>query len=204
MGLIHTASRRERALWLSANVLPHEPVLRRWLLSRRLPGVDVDDVIQETYTRIIQAENLQAIRNPKAYFFQAAWSVLLNCVRREKVVALQALSDMEYLSLEADSPTPEQQVVDRDELRRLAEAIAALPPKVGEVFRLRRVHGLSQKQAAAFLDLAESTIEKHMHRSLLLLSKSFAHGGYPAADVSSSLDKDVSPVHGRSQRNRGR
>jgi RNA polymerase sigma-70 factor (ECF subfamily) len=196
--------RRERARWLSANVLPHEPALRRWLLSRRLPGVDIDDVVQETYTRLIQIESLQDVRNPKAYFFQAAWSVLLNMVRREKVIALQAMADIDCLGVEADLPSPEQQAADRDELQRLAEAIASLPAKAGEVFRLRRVHGLSQKQVATRLGLAESTVEKHMHRGLVLLLEGFMRGGYPAAQVSYSADKDMKPVDGQAHRKRGR
>jgi RNA polymerase sigma-70 factor (ECF subfamily) len=196
--------RRERARWLSTHVLPHEPALRRWLLSRRLPGVDVDDVVQETYTRLIQVESLQDVRNPKAYFFQSAWSVLLNMVRREKVVALQAMADIDGLGVQADLPSPEQEAADRDELQRLAEAIAALPAKAGEVFRLRRVHGLSQKQVASRLGLAESTVEKHMHRGLVLLLEGFMRGGYPAAQVSYSADKDIKPVHGQAHRKRGR
>ena len=38
----------ERAIWLGRQVLPHEPSLRAWLSRRRLGGLDVDDIIQET------------------------------------------------------------------------------------------------------------------------------------------------------------
>ena len=43
----------ERAIWLGRHVLPHEPALRAWLRRRRLGGLEIDDIIQETYTRLV-------------------------------------------------------------------------------------------------------------------------------------------------------
>ncbi len=166
--------------------------------------MEIDDVIQETYCRLIQAESLDGVQNPKAYMFQAAWSVLVSHVRRERVVTLQALSDMDQLALKADHPSPEQHAMDRDELLRLAEAIAALPGKIGDVFRLRRVHGLSQREVARQLGLSESTVEKHMRRGFSLLLVRFTHSGYPAPDASSKANKDTRPGHGQGERKRDR
>jgi DNA-directed RNA polymerase specialized sigma24 family protein len=51
----------ERAIWLGRQVLPHEPALRAWLRRRRLGGLDVDDIIQETYSRLMTAESVQHV-----------------------------------------------------------------------------------------------------------------------------------------------
>jgi len=194
----------ERAHWLARNALPYENALRGWLSSRRLPGLEIDDVIQETYARLIQAKDLDAVRNPKAYMFQTAWSVLVTQVRRERVIAMQTLVDVDQLALEADTPGPEQQVTDWDERLRLAEALAALPGKVGQVLRLRRVHGLSQKQVASHLGLAESTVEKHMHRGFLLLLEYFTHGGNRTAGSSKMPDEQFRTGNGERNRKRDR
>lgn len=188
----------ERARWLVRNALPYEPALRVWLSSRRLPGVEIDDVIQETYARLIRAEALAEIRNPKAYMFQTAWSVIVTQMRRERVVSMQALAELDEMALTADQPSPEQEAADRQELLRLAEAIATLPGKVRDVFKLRRVDGLSQKEVARRLGLSESTVEKHLRRGYLLLLKRFAHGGLAAPRASRLTDsrQDVGLGHG--------
>jgi len=44
-----TLAAHERAIWLARNALPHEPALRAWLARRPLAGLEVDDIVQETY-----------------------------------------------------------------------------------------------------------------------------------------------------------
>src|SRR5579883_2551060 len=160
----------ERAIWLGRHVLPHEPALRAWLRRRRLEGLEIDDVIQETYTRLIAAESVAHIRDAKNYAFQIAGSVV---------------ADLDHLDMSAQEPSPERQVMDREELHRLAQAIARLPGRVRDVFTLRRVYGLSQREVAEKLDIAESTVEKHMARGFLLMLAEFGHGGKDLGRTSS-------------------
>jgi len=164
--------------------MPHEPALRAWLQNRRLAGLEVDDIVQETYARLIAVESVAGIRNPKTYAFQAAYSVLMTHVRRSRVVAFQTVSDIDQLGASADEPSPEHRVADRDELQHLGEAIASLPARVRDVFTLRRVEGLSQREVAQRLGISESTVEKHMSRGLYLLTALFTRGGNQTAGAS--------------------
>jgi RNA polymerase sigma-70 factor (ECF subfamily) len=177
----------ERAIWLGRHVLPHEPALRAWLRRRRLGGLDVDDIIQETYTRLVAAESVNHVHDAKSYTFQIAGSVVIDHLRRMKVVSIASVPDFDYLEVVSDDPSPERQVIDRDELHRLAGMIARLPGKVRDVFTLRRVYGLSQREVASRLGLAESTVEKHMSRGFLLVLDQFAHGGNQLSHPSSSM-----------------
>ena len=175
----------ERAIWLGRNVLPHEPALRAWLRRRRLEGLEIDDVIQETYTRLIGADSVAHIRDAKSYAFQIAGSVVVDHLRRLKVVSFASVSDLDQLDMPSDEPSPERQVIDREELHRLAQFIAALPVRVRDVFTLRRVYGLSQREVADRLGIAESTVEKHMARGFLLMLEQLGHGGNDPAQASS-------------------
>lgn len=189
----------ERALWLARHVLPHEPALRAWLHGRQPPGLEVDDIVQETYARLIQTESIEQIRNIRTYTFQTAYSVIASHLRRTKVVSFQTVSDMEALGLSAADPTPEQLTIGRDELQRLAEAIAALPGKVREVFVLRRIEELPQRQVAERLGLSESTVEKHMARGFLLLMDRFGRGGNPPAGASRVAGTEANKTDGQAK-----
>jgi len=166
----------ERALWLSRHVLKHEPALRAWLGRRRIAGLEVDDIVQETYARLIAVDQVAGIGNVKTYMFQTAYSVLVSHVRRAKIVSFEAVADLEQLESTRDV-SPEDQVIDRDELNRLARAIAVLPGKIRDVFVLRRINGLSQREVARELGLSESTVEKHMSRSIYLLMNLISNSG---------------------------
>ncbi len=147
--------------------------------------------MQETYARLVGLDTVAHVRNGKTYMFQVAHSILLTHVRRAKVVGIQTFADMDELGAAADEASPEQQVMARDELGRLASAIAALPPKAGEVFKLRRVSGLSQQEVAAHLGISESTVEKHMSRAYHRLMDLFGYGGKPVAGASKGSAEEL-------------
>lgn len=187
----------ERRRWFLRSILPHEPSLRAWLATRRLPGLDVEDVIQETYSLLAARERFDDILHPKAYLFQMARSLVVRHLRRSKIVAFQALEDIEEDVLFDGGPSPEQVAVDRDALRRLAEAIAGLPPQAQRALILRRVHELSQREIAAAMGLSENTVEKHIARALRLLIAWRAGGGITPPQVSTSMTANTGAPHGR-------
>ena len=151
---------QEKTRWFLNQVLPHEPGLRAWLGRKRNSGIDVDDVIQETYTVLAARESVDDIRNPRAYLFQVAHSIVVRHIRRASVVSIQAAEDLEGFDPADDAVSPEQTLIDRDELRRLAEAIAAMPGQTRQAFILRRVHGHTQREIANRMRLSESTVRK--------------------------------------------
>jgi len=189
----------EKTRWFMTRVLPHEPALRAWLGRKRGTGIDVDDVIQETYAVLAARETVQDIRHPRAYLFQIAHSIVVRHVRRARVVSIQAAEDLEGFDPADDAASPEQVAIDRDELRGLALAIAAMPGQMREAFVLRRVHGLSQREIAARMRLSESTVEKHIARGVRFLIDWFGHGGKTASQTSRVMDSEMNALHGRAR-----
>lgn len=155
----------DRALWLARAICPHEPALRRWL-GRRTLSVDIDDIVQEAYARLAVLPGVDHIHNPRAYFFRTAFAILVNEVRRAQIVPIDAVAELDRLEVESLAPTPDREAEGRQELRLLAEAIAQLPPRCREVFVARKVQGLSQRETAQHLGIAESTVEKHIAAGL--------------------------------------
>lgn len=188
-----------RAHWLARHVLPHEASLRAWLRrSRELP-MEVDDLIQEAYAVLAGLDSVEHITNPRAYFFQTARSIALQQLRRDRIVSIEAIADIEDIAEASYAASTEDQVAGREELRRLADAIAALPPQCGEVFRLRKIEGLSQRDVARHMGLAESTVEKHMGKAIRILMDVFGRGGKSAVRASRPAVELDDNGHGHGQ-----
>ena len=183
MGLVS----KERAVWLAQWILPHEPALRAWL-SRRAGGLDIDDIVQETYAILAGLAAVDHIRNPRNYMFEVAKSVVRQGLRRSPVIAFEALAEADGPQAPSNEPSPETIAADRQELGRVAALIAALPPKCRQVFILRKLHGLSQKEIAGRLNLAESTVEKHVGKALAILTAQIGRGG--TRRLESSTDRE--------------
>lgn len=179
-----SAEPNPRWRWLASQILPHEPALRAWLRRMKELPFEADDLVQEAYAVLAQLDSVEHIHNPKAYLFQTAHSIALQQLRRDRVVSIVAIADVDELQLGTEAPGPEQQVASRQELQRVADAIEALPTQCGEVFRLRKVEGLSQREVAGRMGLAESTVEKHMGRAIRTLMDHFGRGGRWASRAS--------------------
>lgn len=162
----------ERARWLAARVLPHEPALRAWLSRRLGAGLEADDVVQEAYAVLVGLDDVSHVRDPRAYFFATARSVVLQHVRRSRIVAIEAVAEIDRLDIDHDERSPDQHALAGEELRRIATLIAALPARCREAFTLRKVQGLSQREIAARMKVSENTVEKHVGKGLRLLMRS--------------------------------
>ena len=185
-----TGLSRERALWLARTVLPLEPALRGWLSRHPVAGLEPDDVVQETYAILSSLESVEAIRNVRAYMFQTARSVMLQHLRRARIVPFESLNDVERSRPPIDAFTPERHVAGREALRHVRDLIDGLPKKCREVFTLRKVMGFSQKEIAQRMGISENTVEKHVGKAVRHLMTALADGGEPSAQAS----KDESPV----------
>lgn len=192
--------RDDRSLWLATHILPHEPALREWLGRLARLGPDrVDDLVQETYAVLATRPDVTGIHNPRAYAFQVARSILLQDLRRSRVVPIGSFADLDRLTPVADLPTPEQQAIGRDELIRVAEAIAAMPTQTRRAFHLRRVEGLSQRDVATAMGLSENTVEKHIMRGIRLLMQQFGRGGKASSDASMHCERGTASADTRSR-----
>ncbi|MGE0022032.1 MAG: RNA polymerase sigma factor [Hyphomicrobium sp.] len=69
----------------------------------------------------------------------------------------------------SNTPSPEQQVANRELGELLEEAVDALPEIYRAAFMLRDVEGLSTSETAACLDITEQTAKTRLHRARVLL-----------------------------------
>lgn len=157
--------------WVGSNIVPHEAALRARLRRMSIPEQEIGDIVHDAYVRIAQLDSVAHIRDGRAYLFQTAKSVVLQQLRRQKIVRIEAASEIELASLEDEEPDPERRASARQELERVRTIIAALPDLCREIFELRRIQGIPQREIAARLGVPEHTVEAQAVRGFKLIMK---------------------------------
>lgn len=164
-------SRPEIIAWVGRHILPHEAALRAWLRTSGTAPQDIDDIVQEAYCRLAALTSVGHIANGRAYLFQTARNVVLEQIRRSRVVRIDSMTEIEALSISDSEPSPEQVTGDRRELRRVQELIEGLPERCRRIFELRRIHGTPQRDVARLLGVTENVVEMQTVRGLRLILK---------------------------------
>jgi RNA polymerase sigma-70 factor (ECF subfamily) len=172
--------------WVGSEVLPHEADLRA-RLRRALPVEDVDDVIQEAYFRISRLDDVSHIRSGRAYLFTTAKMLVIERIRRSRVVSIEAVTEIDALPIFGEEPSPERIAGGRRELARVRRLIEALPDRCRKIFELRKIEGLSQREVAKQVGVAEYIVENDVTKGLKLILRAIAEGEQSAEQALLSL-----------------
>lgn len=151
---------------------------------------DVEDVIQESYCRLSALNDVSHIQSGRAYFFQTARRIVLDQMRRSKIVRIEAVSEIDALNVVLDEPSPERIASGRRELARVQGFIAALPDRCRRIFEMRKIHGYSQKEIAAELGVSETIVENDVSLGLRLILRAVAEeDGAPHESVRNKQER---------------
>jgi len=167
--------------WFAQAILPHEGALTGYLSRVWRNPADIPDLRQDIYVRIYESAARERPEHPKAFLFATARNMLADRLRRTRVVSIDYTQDLESLNVLVDEISPEQRLSARQELRRLANALDALPDACRNVIWLKRVEGLSQQEIARRLGMKEGTLESHLSRGVRMLAKMLFGGTRPNA-----------------------
>lgn len=183
--------------WVSANVIPFEATLRRKLQKHCATQDEVSDLMQEVYYRILRMESFDHVREPQGFLMQTAKNILKDRLRRDAIVSFEAVADLDDLDIADSAPSPERVALARAELKWVLGIVANLPARCRQVFRARRIYGLSQTETAISLGISENIVEKEMMKGFKLVSQmvsEVAVNGYASAG---DTDDGVNPAQQR-------
>ncbi|MEM8790972.1 MAG: RNA polymerase sigma factor [Pseudomonadota bacterium] len=144
--------------------LAHNHELHRFV-SRKLDCTDAAaEITQEAFLRLLErAPN--DLHNPRAYLYRIALNIVADVRdlrRRNRSVS----DEIAVRDASDDAPTAEHHVISREELLRLQQVIASLPPRQREVLELHKFAGLRYAEIAARLGISKNTVMVHMVRAL--------------------------------------
>ena len=150
-------------IWFVREVLPLEAALMRFLRHNWRDKSEIADLRQEVYTRICEAARRE-IPNPpaKPFVFAIARNLLADRIRRNQIVSIEAVADLEALDIAVDQPGPDRNTIARDQLRRVQAALDRLPPRCREAVVLKKIEGLSVREIALRMGIAENTVDAHL------------------------------------------
>lgn len=163
---------RLRLDWFKHAILPHEAALRNRMRRVMYQAQDVEDVVAEVMTRAYATSDFSRVSNGRSYLFQIARNLLIDQARRQKIITLEEIAD---LDLVADTLSAERMLQARDHLRKLATIVDSLPPQCRQVFLLRRVHDIPVKEIAEQMGLSVFTVDKHIAKATLKVMQAIGH-----------------------------
>ncbi len=163
------ASPTEEARWFAEQVQPHESALKSWLRARFPRLLEVDDVVQEAIFRIWRmkrnAPGDAGPKSSKAMLFAIARNTVIDAARRRQVVQMDAVADIEQLSV-LDHTDVVETVSTRQELEFLADALRDLPERCRQVITLTKIYGYTEREVAERLGISEHTVRTQVVRGM--------------------------------------
>jgi RNA polymerase sigma factor (sigma-70 family) len=160
----------ETRTFITSLVASHGVKLRRFLSLRVRNAVDVPDILQEVYLRMLRVPSVESIRSPEAYLFTVAQHVIQqHALRQSAAPPSVELSEM----LNSVRAVPDvDPVLDLDAqqcLQQLQDGLDQLSPKQRATFLLHRRDGLSFDEISERLGISLPMVRKNLMQALVRL-----------------------------------
>jgi len=144
-------------------VLNERQRLLRFLAARGA-GNEAEDVLHDLWQRVAGLPG-RPIADPVSYVFRAAEN-LMRDRRRSEISRAQRQYDWHDTSIaEHEEPRGERALIAREQLSQVDAALAALGPRVEQVFRRYRLEGVGQVVIARELGISLSSVEKDLQKA---------------------------------------
>ena len=136
-----------------------------------------DDLVQELYLKVAAVDPQTDVRSPAPLLYRMAANLLIDQARsaqrdgrrnaewRSQTHATLGGEDI------VSEPAADDQLIAKDRARQLADAVEALPPQMGRAFRLHKLEGRSQAEAAEAMGVSRKMIEQHIAAAIRHLTQ---------------------------------
>jgi RNA polymerase sigma factor (sigma-70 family) len=140
--------------------------LLRFLGRRVHAAVDIEDLAQETYLRLMRARDLSEVRNPQAYLYKVANHVVFEWRHQQLPPdSIEVVDDQQLV----DESSPELEVEAALSHSRMEGVLATLSPLVRAVVLLKLRDERSSRQIAQELEITERQVKRYLAHGYALL-----------------------------------
>ncbi len=133
-----------------------------------------EEIVSDVYVKIWNnRKELKNIKNLKSYLFISVKNGCLSHLRKAKlknVVSIDEFEEFFFYPVEG----PENELIEKETLNQIYNAIEKLPPKCKLAFTLAKVNGLKYKEIAEIMGVSEKTVNNHLVHAINRLSEVLA------------------------------
>lgn len=134
---------------------------------------DAEDVAQGVFLRLGAGE-VPEISNAGSYLYRAAINGALDLVRSRQRRPSEPLDAAESCVSKASGASPEAELADRDLVRHLRRALTELSPRAAEIFALRYLEELENREIAALVGTSHAVVAVTLYQVRRKLRKRLA------------------------------
>lgn len=146
---------------------------RRVLLAAyRITGsmADAEDVAQAVFLRLANGGDV-AMKNAGSYLYRAAVNGALDLLRRRKAAAAEPLDAAAHVASAMPGSSPEEVASQHQLGRWLRQAIADLPPRAAQMFALRYLEELGNREIAVLMGTSQAVVAVTLYQARSKLKK---------------------------------
>lgn len=148
-----------------------------FLASRTRCMATAEDLIQDLYIKVAAVDAGADVRAPVALLYRMAANLMVDHVRSTQRASRRngqwRMDTHATVGGEdvAGEPAADEVLVAKERVHLLAEAVATLPPKMGQAFRLHKLEGQSQADTARAMGVSVKMVEKHIQAAIANLAQ---------------------------------
>jgi RNA polymerase sigma factor (sigma-70 family) len=146
---------------------------RRILLAAyRITGsmADAEDVAQTVFLRLGTGDSVP-MKSAGSYLYRAAINGALDLLRRRKVAATEPLDAAAGVASAGWRDSPEREASGKQLAALLRQAVSELAPRAAEMFTLRYIEELGNREIAALMGTSQAVVAVTLHQARSKLKK---------------------------------
>jgi len=146
---------------------------RRVLMAAyRITGsmADAEDVAQAVFLRLVGVQS-PPIANAGSYLYRAAINGALDLLRRQQSAPAESLDETAGEACAGRGSSPEAAASNRELGARLRLAIGELAPRAAEMFTLRYLEELGNREIAVLMGTSQAVVAVTLHQARSRLKK---------------------------------
>ena len=167
---MHPVETRERLSELFA--MHHRRVL---MAAYRITGsvADAEDVAQSVFLRLAGSDEF-VVSNAGSYLYRAAINGALDLLRRRNSAASEPLDSASGVTSQGRGSRPEAEAASSQLVEWLRVALGELSPRAAEMFTLRYVEELDNREVATLMHTSQAVVAVTLHQARAKLKKRLA------------------------------